>query len=1398
LGEVGHFGTSEPPLYKRTPAETLRYRDAIEPKQKGNNISLDKSIKSFQKGFYPVWFVFSASENHKEPPLRLAELCVGGAIMDRFERFLVRCKSAVLSRPTAFQSIAIRSKSLWVTTAVLFLLFLPIAGAQLYTASITGTVTDPSGAAVAAAHVTLVDLEKGYSFTAVTDAEGRYLFRQVVPSTYQLSVEVPGFQTGRKDALKLDVNQNASVDFSLKIGKATDVVEVQESAVQLQTQDAVTGQVINRTFLNDLPLVNRNAFDLAFLAPGVVHTNANGETSGNSTGVNFNSNGSRNSTADVLVDGATATNFEQNSGIQNVLYEPPVDAIEEFKVQQSNFSAEFGFAGATVINLITRSGNNAFHGSAYEFWRNQILDANDWFNNATNTPIAPLRRNQFGGTVGGPIRKDKTFFFFDIEALRQHSANSSSFGVPTLCERGDASAVCPALAAQGIGSPVLGDFEEICTLQGGSFDNTGSCSAASGQLWDPYTGHAGNDPNGNPTSVRSAFIPFNNLAAYTSPGNPGNGAPLPQTPGNLIDPLARNMLLLFPKPNQPFASLGDIQNNNFFVAGVNTTSEYKFDIRIDHRFNERNTLSAKYSQWKGNGHGLNCFGNFADPCSAGPSDFRHQVFDVNYVRTISPTLLFNLTYGYLRGFDFSHGVGSDFSNLASDISHLGVPSYLEQTGFLAVPFVTLSNYSTSIGGQPFAILREGQDTHHVGGTLNWVHSKHEFKFGGEWRVHRINFVQPGWPAGEFDFNWTPTAQFANASDTSTGGDDLASFLIGIGPSGDNAGGGCTPCFSGFDEFVSTQSFRWAAFVQDNYRVTRKLTLNLGLRYELSSPRTERFNKMDWLNPNLVSPIQYASQPTLVQTVPGVTPVTTLHGGEEFVGVSGNSRSNYYTDYKDIQPRFGFAYQLPHTLVVRGGYGIYFSTPRDGASGTGPWGFQGFDVQPPWITVLLTNPNTGASITNDRTPCCTLSNPAPNGVPRPPGSALGALNDVGFSAVGPVPQISQHTPYEQAWSFGLQKALPGKIVLDTTYVGKKGTHLYLGGFREMNHLGPAFEHVRVTGQITTADIANLTQSDQPNPFFCGTPPCSSSNFITNPNSGLSAPTIARYQLLLPYPQFTGFQGDSPPVANSIYHAFQLRAEKDFSAGLQFLISYTHSKSIDTASATDDSISWLGGGTPGGSTLNVQDPNNLAAERSLSVFDIPNILQFSYVYELPVGRGKQFGNHLHPVINAIIGGWHTNGNWTLNSGRPIIPREQGSNPIPTYDQRPTLTGVLQRSSFSPQSVTVDSTCNSNPCPSYFANPGALSQTPDFTLGNAPRTIGTVRQPPTRIANLSLFKEFPMSSVREGMRLEFRAETFNAFNHPQFGGPESRVGNNNFGLISRTINPPREMQLALKLYF
>ena len=1258
----------------------------------------------------------------------------------------------------------------------LLALCVPGLTAQLYTGSISGTVTDASSGVIPSAKLTLVDVDKGFSYTATVDSEGRFIFRQVSPGTYNLTAEATSFQSQRKDAIKLDVSQNVSINFTLKIGSARETVEVIASSVHLQTEDAVTGQVVNRKFVNDLPLVDRDFTNLAFLAPGITESNLDYAKSSNG-GINFYSNGGRNSTADVLIDGASATNFEQNSGIQNVPYVPSVDSVEEFKVQQANFTAEFGFAGGTVVNVVTRSGSNQLHGSLYEFFRNSVMDANNWFSNKFGDPIPPLKRNDFGGTIGGPIKKDKTFFFFDYEGLRQRNFASATSGVPTDCMRGAGG--CP------FGQQALGNMSEVCTLKGGTFDGSGRCSDPAGQIWDPYTGVFNSDPAGdgsiNPGAVRSNFIPFNDLSAYVSPGNPNLAGtqfqPAAGVAGNLIDPVAANMLLLFPAPSRQAQSFDDLQNNNFSTTGTTGFSGNKWDLKIDHRFSERDMLSVKYSQENDHSTSFNCFKNFADPCTGGPNDPTRHVLAINHTHTFSPALVLTFTYGYVRGFDFSHGVGGEFSNFDSLYASTGFPAYLN-TGFKTLPFIEMGNgYNTSIGSQPFAILREGQDSHHLGGAISWLRGRHDLKFGGEWRMHRINFVQPGWPSGDFDFNRRSTSQISSVGDDSAGGDALASFLTGAG-NPENSGGGCTPCQQGFNNYVSTQSFRFAFFGQDNFKVTPKLTLNLGLRYELSLPRTERFDRMNWLDPNVVSPL----------SVPGV--FDTLHGAEVFS--SSKDRYNYDTFYHSFQPRFGFAYQLPRSFVIRGGYGVYFSTPRSGAAGTGPWGYQGFNIQPPWLTTL--NIDHATPYNTLKNTSCSFSDSTNCGVAPPPGSSLGAFNDIGFDAVGPVKKISHDIPYEQSWSFGFQKELPGKVLFDAAYVGKKGTHLYLGGFRNLSYLPQS----AIAG-LTPDEIGAL--NDQvTNPFFYDPAapghvgvPCDKTHFICDATSPLAGPTVSQAQLLVPFPQYTSFSGDSPPIANSIYHALQVRVEREFANGLQFLVTYTWSKSIDNASATDDSISWLGGGTTDGGTITVQNPFDLHAERALSVYDIPHVLQFSYVYELPVGRGKHFGNQMHPVLNAIVGGWQINGIVRIDNGRPIIPGLDSSTPIPTYGQRPNLTGTLKRGSGSPQDSTDPDTGIS-----YFANPDALSQTPDNTFGNAARTLGSIRQPGARDVSMSLFKDFPMGFAREGMHLQFRAESFNTFNHPHFAGPNANVGASDYGFISSTINSPRELQLALKLYF
>ena len=473
-------------------------------------------------------------------------------------------------------------------------------------------------------------------------------------------------------------------------------------------------------------------------------------------------------------------------------------------------------------------------------------------------------------------------------------------------------------------------------------------------------------------------------------------------------------------------------------------------------------------------------------------------------------------------------------------------------------------------------------------------------------------------------------------------------------------------------------------------------------------------------------------------------------------VDNNNRHNYGWDKNNWGPRFGFAYSLRDKTVMRGGYGIFYQITTRGAAGTGGYGFQSFDSIPDWMTSMNYD---GA------TPWGRLSNPFPKGIPPVTGSSLGGMSYVGNSIRGPIKGMDA-TPYEQTWTFGLQHELPGGIILDTNYVGKKGTKLYFGGAQGINHLGPEIE------KYSRDQIADL-ETYVDNPFY---------GFVPD-TASVGGQQVPRSQLLLPFPQFSGVDSVAPPVANSIFHAFQARVEKRFSRGLQFLVTYTFGKSIDDASVTHDGLTWLGGST------NLQDPNNYALQRSVSEFDMPHILGMSYVWELPLGRGKAIGKNWNPVIDVVLGGWKTNGIWRFSSGQPIELLLSGGLNLPTYgDQRPDLIGTLTRNT------------GADWMKHYFANPEVVVAPADYAIGTAPRALGNIRTPGVNTANMSLLKEFYLSKVREGMRLEFRAEFFNAFNHPIFRGPNTTLGSGSFGKVTQLNRgvSPREIQLALKFYW
>ena len=1251
------------------------------------------------------------------------------------------------------------------------LLLLPAAVfGQSYFGTISGTLTDPSGAFVSGATVVLTDTEKGYHFTTKSDNAGHYLFSSIAPGLYSVTAETQGFEKTVRTNIRLNVTENVTTNMVLKVAAASTSIEVKAQTETVDTQDAVTGSVIDRRAINDLPLIDRYVLDLTYLAPGV-----NDQSDANSigdTGTNFISNGSRGASADILVDGTTITNFEPNGGITATTYVESPEAVEEFKIQQSNFSAEYGFSGGSIINMVTRSGTNKFHGEAYDFIRNTITDANNWFNDNVTpiVPIPPVHRHEFGGTFGGPIIKDKTFFFFYWDGTLQTYASTYQGGVPSVLER-------------------TGNFGELCGDNGGTFNSSGLCSVTAGQLWDPYSGVYSSQDGG---PVRSAIIPFNRVDLYSSPGcnpaainanNPPNTQycppsqyePTPGVAGNLIDPVAAKMMNLFPLPTPGMPNATPYLN--WITSGANKSNNEQYDLKIDHRFNQSNLLSGKYSQQWSTYTPFNCFQTFIDPCGSGPNTGNSHLIALNEVHTFSPTLLLTATLGFTRGTELIYAYNSKLN--ANPLSTLGFPSYLQSNGFNGVPAISFLNYAAdgyypNAGNDPYGNYKQGQDSGQLSVMLTKIHGPHELKFGFEGRLHQQNYIQTNAPLGSFYFDNRGTSLCPSpgsgtgntcADGNVAGGDDLASFMMGQIESG------------GYEiQFrPASENYQYALFVQDNWKTTSKLTLNLGLRYDVSLPRTERYNRMNWWDPSVINPLNGGS---LSYNDQFNGPTTLTMQGAEFFNNS-HVRSDWLTDWKDIQPRFGFAYQFAPKMVLRGGYGIFYSQSRSGANGLLSYGSEGFNQ---WTSTINTYMN------QNNSPWLHLDNPYPSGLIQPSGNSLGELTDIGYGAIGPLrTRAAALTPYEQSWTLGVQRQLPTNIVVSADYIGKKGTHLYFAGDNNRDILGPAME--------TNPNLVNELETYVSNPFSSSvcTPTCGP---ISDPNSIFSSPTIQEAQLQMPFPQYTSVTTDEPPIANSIYNALQLTAEKAYSNGLELTANFTWSKSIDDSSMYDTNVAWLGnyGGEAGWA---LQDPNNPKSERALSTFDIPAQLKLSYSYDLPIGRGKALLGNMPRWVDEVIGGWKTNGIWQMRSGWPLQFFVSGGGvPLPTYGpQRPNFVGMPKRN-YGKDTFWVNN---------FFANasdssPNSTIQAPGpFTLGNAPRATADIRTPRSFTTDLSVAKQFLLSNMHEGIHLEIRLEAQNAFNHPVFGTPDTGIGDGNFGVISYLANPgPRQCQLAAKIMF
>jgi hypothetical protein len=1120
--------------------------------------------------------------------------------------------------------------------------------------SITGRVLDSAEALVPGSEVSAVALGTGTERTVKTNTQGIYNIPLLLPGEYKLTVKAAGFKTLIQN-VRLEVAQTLNVDLRLEVGDLAQSVDVAAQAAPLQTGTSSLGQEIEGKQILDLPLLGRNAYALAQLAPGVRMPWQFNDLPVSMILNQFVSvNGSRGYQNEYLLDGAP----NSNPGQSGPTLFPTADAVAEFRLFTNAYSAEYGRATGGVFNVATRSGTNALHGTAYDFLRNNVITANDFFTNRAGGKTPAFRFNQFGVTAGGPVTLPKvykghnrTFFFVDYEGVRQTQGSSFTGTMPTLLQR-------------------QGDFSQ-----------TRNAAGALVQIFDPFSTR----PNpANPAQfLRDVF--------------PGN-----VIPANRIDPVAKNLLPLYPIPNLPGAPFTNV--GNYYFSGPSTVGQDSFGIRLDERTSDKNQIYGRVSYNRSPTVSANNYGTIGAPVPAYQTFARRgAVLDDTYV--FSPTLVGNFKYGFNRLINDRVPL-----TLGLDLTQFGFPaSYAKQVQIDVLPQISPAGYNAL--GAP-SIIHFGMDTHSLQGNLTKNAGSHTMKFGVDIRLIRNNEIQSD-TSTTFSFGPAFTQGPNPAAASAVAGNGMATFLLGVGPEGAGA--------SQVIPAVALQNVYYAAFLQDDWKVSRKLTLNLGLRWDYESPRTDRFNELanfDWHAP---SPLQ----------VPGMN----LVGGLTFVGVNGNPRGQWDRDLNNFAPRVGFAYQALSKTVVRGGFGVFYS-PNFAGTGTGPgtFGLSGFQSTTNWVGSL-----------DGVTPYRFLHDPFPDGIAKPTGSSQGLATLLG-QAVSFVDR-GNVTPYGLQWNLSVQHELPGNLLLETAYVGTRGVKIL---------------NSRPFNQLPDADLAlgDGLRALVANPFY---------GKITT--GALAATTVARAQLLLPYPQFLGVNAVGSTWGNSTYHSGQAKLERRFSKGFSLLATYTFSKLLDDATGA-----WSGENVSGAA---FQDYNNLRLEKSVSALDCTHRMSVGGVWELPVGKGKPLA--LSGVPAALLGGWQLNTIWTVSSGNVLGMTATNT----TFSQ-----GGGQRPNWNGQNPSLDTRNIYN-----WFNTADFSQPAPYQFGNAPRTIPGLRADGVDNVDFSAVKN---NRIQERINLQLRAEWFNFTNHPRFDLPGTALGAAGFGVVTAQANRPRTLQVALKVIF
>jgi Carboxypeptidase regulatory-like domain len=1245
-------------------------------------------------------------------------------------------------KPAASRLLQVLAIAVFATMALLA----PTAGAQEARGTILGKVRDANDSVMPGASVKITDVARGTTATVTTNDAGLYQAPYLLPGTYRIVVEVTGFKKFVREGVVLRIGDTLDITIQLEVGQTTETLTVTAQTPTLDTTSASMGQTVDSRRVAELPLVHGDPYTLIGLSAGVAFgRDPKLDRPFEPTHiVGYTMDGTRANRSDLTIDGVTST-ATANANEVTASYVPPTDIIQEFKVQTATFDSQFGNTEGGVTSIAIKSGTNSLHGTAYFWGEPGSLAANDFFANRANQPRPESFSNRYGGSVGGPVYIPKVY----------NGKNKTFFlwGYERISDARPRNNGTPTIPTQAMKN---GDFSALLPL------------GAQYQIYNPFSRRAeGSRFRVDPFMCDSAGNPLAPLANKTQPA----GTPCNKIPTSLFNPVSVALLKFFPDPTTPGSAAAN-GTNNFQQPGLQERASYFTNtIRIDHNLSDKHRIFVRGSHYDRDSTYNNYFNNLA---TGTLFQFLSRQGAIDDVYTFNSTTVLNVRYGYNR---FIRVDGYNPANKGFDLTSVGFPASYNNAipeDNRRFPRIDLTGYQgTGFNNEPRPI-----DTHSIVATLNKTLGPHSLKGGTEFRSYRENStILINDVTGRFVFDNTYTK---GPLDNSTGapnslGQSVAALLLGI------------PSPSSYvrrPASYAEQSTTWGFFVQDDWKFNPRLTLNLGLRYEFETPLTERYNRsVRGFDYGFVQPIEAQAQANYAKNPTPEVSQLLVRGGLTFAGVNGQDRGLYETPKNSFMPRLGVAFKLNEKTVVRAGYGIFFGFL---GQRRGDINQAGFSRDTNFVPTA-----DGVNFIG------TLSNPFPNGIQEPVGAGDGPRTFLGQAVTffNPNPL----TPYNQRWELGFQRELMGGWVAEASYVGNRGTHIEIT------------RNINVTPQKYLSQANGISRDEARFGYLTAN--------LQNPFStlipGVGASTsIAREGLLRPFPQFSTVT-TTTNEGYSWYHALQARIEKRFSKGYTFQASYTFSKFMQaTELLNQDDV----------------DPTEVISDS-----DYPHRFAMSAIYELPFGKGQKFLADANGIVSRFIGGWQLQGVYTFQSGAPIgfgniayvgdlkDIRLSGDQQTPEHwfntpgfvALRSTVNGVstvIRNTNGQPVWVDFNDPCkntyNAATCPGTpLANPVGFNRDSglglDRNLRTFPLRFGFIRFPRQNNVDFSVVKN---TSIKEGMRLQFRAEFINFFNRAWFANPngtnglDTNVTSATFGQIngSTGANYARRVQLGLKLLF